>query len=229
MLAHRDGETVDPVALMRSYYACRRATTRWQPVAPGDARRKAEVTTRGPISRSMSCRGTACRAAGGSPTPTKRASYEPPAGRPGRRRRRRHLAARLLGVEASALLESGSQGPLTPRDGTLLGQLFESLVTLDVRVYAQAAEARVGHLRTHGGEHEVDLIVERGDHRVVAIEVKLAHSVRDDDLQPPSVAAGPARRRRGRRQVVSDEPRQVPSRASINAGCRCIVRTPRGG
>ncbi|HUP69937.1 MAG TPA: DUF4143 domain-containing protein [Acidimicrobiales bacterium] len=93
------------------------------------------------------------------------------------------LAARLLGVEAGALLEVGSTSPLTPRDGTLLGQLFESLVTLDVRVFAQAAEARVGHLRTHGGEHEVDLIVERGDHRVLAVEVKLAHTVRDDDVR----------------------------------------------
>lgn len=93
------------------------------------------------------------------------------------------LAARLLGVEAAALLDIGAKGPLTPRDGILLGQLFESLVTLDVRVYAQAAEARVGHLRTHGGEHEVDLIVERGDHRVVAIEVKLTRTVRDDDLR----------------------------------------------
>jgi uncharacterized protein len=93
------------------------------------------------------------------------------------------LAARLVGVEAAALLDADTRGPLTPRDGTLLGQLFESLVALDVRVYAQAAEARVGHLRTHGGEHEVDLIVERGDHRVVAVEVKLAHTIRDDDVR----------------------------------------------
>lgn len=93
------------------------------------------------------------------------------------------LAARLLGVEAGALLEAATRGPLTPRDGTLLGQLFESLVTLGVRVHAQAAEARVGHLRTHGGEHEIDLIVERGDHRVLAIEVKLAHTVGDDDVR----------------------------------------------
>ena len=55
----------------------------------------------------------------------------------------------------------------------MLGALFESLVTLSVRVYAQAAEARVGHLRTRGGRHEVDLIVERDDGKVVAIEVKL--------------------------------------------------------
>ena len=32
-----------------------------------------------------------------------------------------------------------------------------------MRVYAAAAEARVGHLRTHRGEREVDLIVERAE------------------------------------------------------------------
>jgi predicted AAA+ superfamily ATPase len=93
------------------------------------------------------------------------------------------LAARLLGAGPDALLDARpSQAPV-PRDGTLLGQLFESLVALDVRVHAQAAEARVSHLRTHGGQHEVDLIVERDDHRVVAIEVKLTHSVDDADVR----------------------------------------------
>lgn len=93
------------------------------------------------------------------------------------------LAARLLGVEVDALLSVSGAGRLTPKDGTRLGQLFESLVTLDVRVHAQASGARVGHLRTHAGEHEVDLIVERSDHRVLAIEVKLAHTVRDEDVR----------------------------------------------
>jgi predicted AAA+ superfamily ATPase len=83
------------------------------------------------------------------------------------------LAARLLGATASDLLAGRSRGPSIPRDGTLLGALFESLVTLSIRVYAQATEARVGHLRTHRGEHEVDLIVERADGAVVAIEAKL--------------------------------------------------------
>ncbi len=84
------------------------------------------------------------------------------------------LAARLLGVDAKTLL-SGREagGPAVPRDGALLGHLFESLVTQSVRVYAQASEATVHHLRTQGGRHEVDLIVERADRRVVAIEVKL--------------------------------------------------------
>ncbi len=92
------------------------------------------------------------------------------------------LAARLLNADPGALLQARASQPPAARDGTLLGQLFESLVALGVRVYAQAAEARVRHLRTHAGEHEVDLIVERADHRVLAIEVKLAHTVTDRDV-----------------------------------------------
>lgn len=46
-------------------------------------------------------------------------------------------------------------------------------MTLSVRVYAQAAEATVKHFRTHRGDHEADLIVERDDGRVFALEVKL--------------------------------------------------------
>lgn len=95
------------------------------------------------------------------------------------------LAARLLGVGIGALLQEEQEPalPPIPRDGTLLGALFESLVTLDVRVYAQAAEARVGHLRTASGEQEVDLIVERADGRCVAIEVKLSATIRDADVR----------------------------------------------
>lgn len=95
------------------------------------------------------------------------------------------LAARLLGIGEGALLqrEPAPAMPSVPRDGTLLGAFFESLVTNDVRVYAQAAEARVGHLRTAGGEHEVDLVVERDDGRIVAIEVKLSATVDDRDLR----------------------------------------------
>jgi predicted AAA+ superfamily ATPase len=86
------------------------------------------------------------------------------------------LAAQLLGVQAAVLLAGRSSGPSIPRDGTLLGALFESLVTLSVRVYAAHSEAKVGHLRTARGRQEVDLIVERADSRVVAIEVKLART-----------------------------------------------------
>lgn len=91
------------------------------------------------------------------------------------------FAARLLGAEVSSLLDDSVGGPPVPRDGVLLGSLFESLVTLSVRVYAQAAEATVHHLRTRNGDHEVDLIVRRADGRVVALEVKLSGSVEDRD------------------------------------------------
>ncbi len=90
------------------------------------------------------------------------------------------LAARLLGLSAGALLD-GDGAPLGPQAGTMLGHLFESLTTLCVRVPAQAAEATVGHLRTRNGDHEVDLVVVRGDGKVLAIEVKLATTVEDRD------------------------------------------------
>jgi predicted AAA+ superfamily ATPase len=93
------------------------------------------------------------------------------------------LAVRILGLDAEALLSGGEPKLPIPRDGRLLGHLFESLVTLNVRVYAQAAEARVSHLRLHGGRREVDLIVERADQRVLAIEVKLSGAVDDGDVK----------------------------------------------
>ncbi len=93
------------------------------------------------------------------------------------------LAASLLGVTPETLLAGDDAGLEMPRDGTLLGHLFESLVTQSVRVYAQSAEADVGHLRTKNGRHEIDLVVERSDKRVLAIEVKLARTIGDDDVK----------------------------------------------
>lgn len=90
------------------------------------------------------------------------------------------LAARLLGLGADALL-GGKGEPLRPQAGSMLGMLFESLVTLCVRVAAQAAEVDIAHLRTRNGDHEVDLVVVRADGGVVGIEVKLAAAVSDSD------------------------------------------------
>lgn len=92
------------------------------------------------------------------------------------------LAANLLGADVGALLSAAVVGPPLVRDGTLLGALFESLVTLSVRVFAQLARARVRHMRTKNGDHEVDLIVERRDGRVLAIEVKLVAVPDDHDV-----------------------------------------------
>ncbi len=93
------------------------------------------------------------------------------------------LAARLLGLDGASLISGTESSQPRLRDGPLLGHLFESLVTLGVRVFAQLHEARTHHLRTHGGAREIDLIIERGDQRVVAIEVKLSASIDGNDVR----------------------------------------------
>ncbi|MDR3107561.1 MAG: DUF4143 domain-containing protein, partial [Bifidobacteriaceae bacterium] len=69
------------------------------------------------------------------------------------------------------------------REGTLLGALLESLTALTVRLFAEPLGARVSHLRAQNGDHEVGLIVERDDHKVLAIEVKLGSAPPDRDLR----------------------------------------------
>ena len=85
--------------------------------------------------------------------------------------------AGMLGGSA----ETGGDG--NRRDPTMLGALFEHLVALSVRVYAEAAEARVSHLRTKGGAQEIDLIVESRDGGVVALEVKLKATPAESDFK----------------------------------------------
>jgi uncharacterized protein len=92
------------------------------------------------------------------------------------------LAARLLGASAESLL-SGTNESHGFGDGPLLGALFESVVTMSVLTYAQPSGASVHHLRTQNGDHEVDLIVEGEDRRVVAFEVKLGAVVTDSDVR----------------------------------------------
>ena len=85
------------------------------------------------------------------------------------------LAARLLNLSAPSLMG--------PAGAHMIGQLFESLVVLGVRVMAQAAEARVSHLRLTGGDREVDLIMEGVDGQIIGLEVKLAPDVTARDVR----------------------------------------------
>jgi len=85
------------------------------------------------------------------------------------------LAARLLELSAASLLGTGG--------AHMAGPLFESLVTLGVRVLAQACEASVSHLRLTGGDREVDLIVQGPEGQILGIEVKLAPEVRSHDVK----------------------------------------------
>jgi predicted AAA+ superfamily ATPase len=91
------------------------------------------------------------------------------------------IAARLIGIDKTGLLR-GQGNRISAATGTWLGALFESLVTQSVRVYADAANARVGHLRTKNGDHEIDLIVEGENRSCIAIEAKLANTVNDRDV-----------------------------------------------
>lgn len=92
------------------------------------------------------------------------------------------LAARLVGVGRAALL-AGEGDRVSTSTGTWLGALFESLAAQSVRIYAEAASARVGHLRTMATDREIDLVVEGDDRSVVAIEVKLSETVGDKDVR----------------------------------------------
>lgn len=93
------------------------------------------------------------------------------------------LAVSLLGISVDALLEGQTAGPPIARDGSLLGHLFESLIALSLRVYAQASEASVCHFRKQGNSREIDFIVVRPDDRVVAIECKLSRTVDHKDVR----------------------------------------------
>lgn len=92
------------------------------------------------------------------------------------------LAARLVRVGRDGLLR-GEGVHVAAGVGSWLGALFESSVAQSVRVYADATEATTSHLRTRDTTHEVDLIVEGRDRRIVAVEVKLAASVSDKDVR----------------------------------------------
>lgn len=94
------------------------------------------------------------------------------------------LAANLLGLSAESLLMPAIDAVGADESPTdAIGALFESLMTLSVRVYAQNAEATVSHLRTHRGEREIDLIVERKDGKVLPIEVKSTAVPSDRDVR----------------------------------------------
>ena len=75
------------------------------------------------------------------------------------------LAVAALGADAQALR----------RDLGFAGQLFESQVVHDLRVFAQPLGAQVFHARDSAGR-EVDPIVQRADARWVAFEVRLGSS-----------------------------------------------------
>ena len=66
-----------------------------------------------------------------------------------------------------------------------LGELFESVAVCQIRATADALGLswRFGHLRSAGGDHEIDLIADLPDGGVLAFEAKLTESVSRADIR----------------------------------------------
>jgi uncharacterized protein len=97
-----------------------------------------------------------------------------------RSRRRLRVAAKRHFVDPSLAVAALRATPdRLLGDLRWLGFLFESLVVRDLRVYAQASGALVSQYRDDGGL-EVDAIVEAGDGRWMAFEVKLGQGQVDE-------------------------------------------------
>jgi len=74
------------------------------------------------------------------------------------------FAGPLLGVDARAVF----------RDGDLLGRLLDSFVVAQLRAECTVSELspHLFHVRDANGRHQVDVLIEFGDGRVIGIEVK---------------------------------------------------------
>lgn len=70
-------------------------------------------------------------------------------------------------------------------DGDLLGRVIETFVVAQIRaeVGLMSPAPRLHHLRTGEGRHEIDLVIEMGARRLVAVEIKATSSPDSDDAR----------------------------------------------
>jgi hypothetical protein len=84
------------------------------------------------------------------------------------------LMASVLRVDVAGIL----------RDGDLIGRMIDTFVAAQLRPeLAARSGGRLHHLRTAEGRNEVDLLIEFGGGRVIAIEVKAAAAIKDSDAR----------------------------------------------
>jgi predicted AAA+ superfamily ATPase len=83
------------------------------------------------------------------------------------------LMGPLLGVDSRAVL----------RDGDLLGRLIDTFAVSQLRPEAELAEDPITlhHLRLDTGRHEVDILAEAPDGRLIAIEIKASAAPKPSD------------------------------------------------
>ena len=89
--------------------------------------------------------------------------------------------SRLVRLPKRYIVDPAFLGPLlgvdlrgVMRDGDLLGRMLDSFVVAQLRADAEVSELapRLFHLRDANGRHEVDIVVELPDGRIIGIEVK---------------------------------------------------------
>jgi uncharacterized protein len=89
--------------------------------------------------------------------------------------------SRLVRLPKRHIVDPAFLGPLlgvdlrgVMRDGDLLGRILDSFVLAQLRADAEVSELapRLFHLRDANGRHEVDIVAELPDGRVIGIEVK---------------------------------------------------------
>jgi predicted AAA+ superfamily ATPase len=90
------------------------------------------------------------------------------------------LALRLMNFDSESI-QTASAFSNSNYDAPLIGRMFESLAVQSVQTYAQAAYAKAFHFRESNGRHEIDMIIEQDDGRVIAIEVKLSSTPAKSD------------------------------------------------
>lgn len=85
------------------------------------------------------------------------------------------LGADVLGVDAAAVIT----------DGGLLGRLLDTFVLAQLRplLAVEPAAVRAFHLRQQDGRREVDVLLERADGRICAIEIKASSTVTPSDAR----------------------------------------------
>ncbi|WP_231910104.1 ATP-binding protein [Corynebacterium cystitidis] len=71
----------------------------------------------------------------------------------------------------------------TSQNASRFGQFFESFAVHSARVAGSAHGLKASHVRTKGGEREIDLVLESRDGAVLAFEMKLAGRIRDEDVR----------------------------------------------
>lgn len=84
---------------------------------------------------------------------------------------------------------AGSTAGLTeappPASPTLTGRVLETFVAAQLRAEAASVSprARLLHIRDEGGRHEIDLVLELRDRRVIAVEVKAGATTDEHDAR----------------------------------------------